>query len=266
MPFPLAHPAAVLPLRRYCPRFLSLPALVIGSITPDLGYFFVSRHLDELTHRLLGTFVFCLPVGLILLSLFYAFRSAAVGILPGRYQRVFQPLCQRPSGTWSANIFSLLIGSWSHLVWDSFTHQDGWLVGHLTILQSPLAVVAGRTMRVCHVLWYASSFLGVAWVFLCYIRWQRAATGCVSRVAQRTDLVFSSLVALFLLPIELVHHLITGGLGLVLAGGSTLLMLLVIVRRIGRDFPLSTVEEVSELGRAEQRMTAHCTDATDSKQ
>ena len=40
MPFPLAHPAAVLPFRRYCSRWLNFPALVIGSLVPDLGYLF----------------------------------------------------------------------------------------------------------------------------------------------------------------------------------------------------------------------------------
>jgi hypothetical protein len=38
MPFPLAHPVAVLPFRRYCPRFFSLPALVAGSLVPDYGH------------------------------------------------------------------------------------------------------------------------------------------------------------------------------------------------------------------------------------
>jgi hypothetical protein len=38
MPFPLAHPAAVLPLRRYCPKYLSFPVLIVGSLVPDVGY------------------------------------------------------------------------------------------------------------------------------------------------------------------------------------------------------------------------------------
>src|SRR6266478_4359327 len=116
MPFPLAHPAAVLPLRRYCPRFFSFPALVLGSITPDLGYFFGKSSVDEFSHRLLGSVVFCLPIGLILLGLFYMLRSAVVGILPVRYQRVFQPLCQRPPGSLFVNVLSLLLGAWTHLV------------------------------------------------------------------------------------------------------------------------------------------------------
>jgi hypothetical protein len=51
MPFPVAHLAAVLPLRRYCPRYLSFPALVVGSLSPDLGYLFGHLHTDWFSHR-----------------------------------------------------------------------------------------------------------------------------------------------------------------------------------------------------------------------
>jgi|SRR5579859_4562997 len=261
MPFPLAHPAAVLPLRRFCPKFLNLPALIIGSIVPDLGYLLVSRHWDELTHQLLGSFVFCLPVGLSLLGLFYASRATVIRLLPGRYQRLYQPFCQRSSGSLMVSLFSLLLGSWTHLVWDSFTHKDGWVVGHVPALQSPLTLVAGRTLRVCHLLWYTCSFLGVAWVFLTYLRWQRVATGRASPFSYRSDLVFASLVALFLLPIELVHHLIVGGLGLLLAGVATFLLLLVIVRGIGRDLQQKPLEESPGLVRGERSPRADLTDS-----
>jgi hypothetical protein len=39
MPFTFAHPAAVLPLRRFCPDRLVWSALVIGTVSPDLEYF-----------------------------------------------------------------------------------------------------------------------------------------------------------------------------------------------------------------------------------
>ena len=39
MPWTFAHPAAILPLRRFCPAPLDFSALVIGSMVPDLGYY-----------------------------------------------------------------------------------------------------------------------------------------------------------------------------------------------------------------------------------
>ena len=90
MPFPLAHPAAVLPLRRCCPRYLSFPALVIGSLCPDSGYLF---HAGNFSHRFLaGSFGFCLPVGLVLVLVFYGVRRPVIGILPASYRRLLLPL------------------------------------------------------------------------------------------------------------------------------------------------------------------------------
>jgi hypothetical protein len=40
MPFTISHIAAVLPAKPFCPRLLSFLELVMGSIAPDLAYFF----------------------------------------------------------------------------------------------------------------------------------------------------------------------------------------------------------------------------------
>jgi hypothetical protein len=224
---------------------LSLPALVVGSISPDLGYFFGTRKVDEFSHRLLGSIGFCLPVGLMLLAVFYRFRASVVGKLPQRYQRALQPLSTTPPGSIIVNVFSLWVGCCTHLVWDSFTHRNGWGVTHIPALHAPIALVAGRTVRVCHVLWYLCSFVGIILVFLSYMRAQRIRTGTVSRSSDRADVVFAALVALLLLPIELVHHLL-GPSGLVLAGISTLLLLLVILRRIGRELSDDPMEQLKE--------------------
>src|SRR5512146_2649358 len=75
MPFPLAHPAAILPFRRYCPCWLNFPALVVGSLVPDLSYCSGNIRLDELAHRPEGAVIFALPAGLLCLAVFYAFRA-----------------------------------------------------------------------------------------------------------------------------------------------------------------------------------------------
>jgi len=245
MPFPLAHPAAVLPLRRYCPRFFSFPALVVGSIVPDVAYFFGKSNVDRFSHGLLGSIGFCLPVGLSFLGVFYLFRALVTAKLPERYQRVFRPLCAVPVGSFKKNVFSLWIGCLTHLAWDSFTHKDGWVVTHMAFLQYPIGMLGGRNVRVCHVLWYVCSFVGIDCFFFSYIRWQKRASGAVSRESDRADLWFASLVALFLLPIELVHHLLTGSLGLVLAGAFTLFLMLIVLRRIGSELSPDRSEQIS---------------------
>jgi len=220
MPFPLAHPAAVLPLRRYCPRWLSFTALVIGSVTPDAGYLFGEKYWGTFSHRFAGSIEFCLPAGIVLMALFYWLRTPLVRILPAPYQQALLPLCQRPRGSLWAILVSLLIGALTHLLWDSFTHTNGWFVQHLPILDSRTFTVAGHTARVCHVLWYVCSFAGVVWLFLVFERWKRAnVPGCAgaSGLAVMRDAV---LVATLVVPIELVHHLVSHnklGLGLLAA-------------------------------------------------
>jgi hypothetical protein len=191
MPFPVAHPAAVLPLRRYCPRYLSFPALVVGSLSPDLGYLFGHLHADWFSHRFwAGSFGFCLPAGLLIVWVFYLIRWPALQLLPGRYRELFRPrnlepgmLGFRPSAffrpsdfgfrywPWLALPVSVLIGAWTHELLDSLTHPDGWLVEQIPALRQPLFWLGGTGGPACEILYVGFTFLGAAWVAACYLRW-----------------------------------------------------------------------------------------------
>ena len=233
MPFPLAHPAVVLPLRRWCPRALSFPALVVGSISPDLGYCFGALNVHEFSHRWLGIFGFCLPAGLLLLWLFYRLRLPALAILPGRYQHVLSPLCRRPAGPFPVIVLSVLIGAATHVIGDSFTHKEGWFVQRLQVLQVPVLPVAGHTVRVFHLLWYACSFAGVAWLCLAYEHWkQTGGTGAAPasrRLSVGKAVLFGSLVVF----IGALHHLVTNWLGYCLVGCLSLVLVVGIALSIG---------------------------------
>jgi hypothetical protein len=232
MPFPLAHPAAVLPFRRYCPRFLSLPALVAGSLVPDLGYFFGPLRLDELSHQLRGSVLFCLPLGLLALALVYGLRSYALGKLPKAYQPGVLQLPWPPLGSPGVIVVSLLLGIWTHLFLDSFTHKDGWLVERLPMLQVSIGSIAGRTVRVCSLLWYALSFVGVALVFMAFRSWQQAPSPAPAADSTKARWLGAILVAAAVLPIELAHHLLRNWLGMLSVAFMTLLLLVLILRII----------------------------------
>jgi hypothetical protein len=177
MPFPLAHPAAVLPLRRYCPRYLSFPALIIGSLSPDFGYVFGHLHTDWFSHRFwAGSFGFCLPAGLLIVWLFYLVRSPLLGILPGRCQELLSPLCRRPAGPWLALPVSVLIGAWTHDLLDSLSHPDGWLVEQIPALRQPVFRFGTTGVPACEFLYAGFTFFGAAWLAGCYLRWLGLAT------------------------------------------------------------------------------------------
>jgi hypothetical protein len=121
-----------------------------------------------------------------------------------------------PRWSMTTLVFSLLIGVWTHLFFDSFTHTDGLLVKHVGFLQSEVTKIGTHSVRICHLLWYACSFAGVAILVLAFRDWQ-ASTGFHSSIRSgRRRLVEALVVPLFILPIELGHHFVHTRLALLL--------------------------------------------------
>ena len=162
MPFPLAHPSVALLLRRWCPRFLDFSSLVVGSITPDLA-----TSIDDweyFSHTILGSFVFCLPAGILTLWIFYRVRVALVLILPNPHREVLLPLCFGIPNSRLISIVSLLLGSWIHISWDFFTHDHSWVVQHVDLFSASFA-----SLRINNLLWLISSLGGMLALMKTYI-------------------------------------------------------------------------------------------------
>ena len=164
MPFTFAHPAAILPLRRS--RFLQTVPLIIGSLMPDVPYFFPARMLSRIfleTHTLYGSFAICLPMGIALLILTLLLREPLTVLLGARLRwiclRSIERFNSRPLH-WPIAVLSLLIGSWTHIAWDSFTHQNGWTTARVAALSAPISVFGWDT-ETSHLLQYLSSVFGL---------------------------------------------------------------------------------------------------------
>jgi hypothetical protein len=236
VPFPIAHPAAVLPLRRYSSRWLAFPALVVGSLVPDVAYLFPAVSWGDESHHLLGSLLFGLPVGILMIAAFYGLRTRAVEMLPAPFDQLFLPLCRRPRASFVAILFSLVFGIATHLFLDSFTHKDGWLAEHVAVLQLPVLVLGDRTARVCHVLWYGCSFVGVAMLFVAFEKWKEAAI--TGRNALTSDAVREALVlAGLVLPIALIHHVLKNRLAQVLTVAFCFAIVAVLLLRSTRSRP-----------------------------
>lgn len=230
MPFTLAHPAAIIPFKRFCPRYLSFPALIAGSISPDLSYFFGRFDLGPFAHHPLKGFLFGVPAGLFILAAFYFLRSPALKMLPHRYREVFQPLVLRRVGTPLAISLSLIIGVATHILWDSFTHNHSLLVQQLPFLRIPILPMGYTTVRLVHVVSYICSFLGVFWLSLLYSRWRATEPPIVQ---WRNSLFVAALV----FPISAIHHLMRSIYGLLLVGVLSLLLIFLAVLRIAKPAP-----------------------------
>jgi hypothetical protein len=172
MPFTLAHPAAVLPLRH--PRYLYTAALMIGAVAPDLPYYVPARiggRLEHQSHTALGSGVIDLPLGLAVLACLYLLRGPLTVLLPGRARWLCLKALEPFGGlrAWLLAPFAVFLGTWTHLLWDSFTHGDGWMVRRIAAL-SHTVTIGWYSGQVYHLLQYLSSVLGLVILAVWYAR------------------------------------------------------------------------------------------------
>jgi Domain of unknown function (DUF4184) len=177
MPWTFAHPAAVLPLRSVSRRGLSFCALVVGSMTPDFGFYFGAFSASRKAHTFWGLFAICLPSGLALLACIRVLHRPISQLLPSPHrQRLLSlpPIRSLGSATaffWAS--ISILIGGITHIFWDSFTHQSGYFVMQWPILQQLYFVPGGKGLELYEVLQDVSSILGAAILIGAYTHWVR---------------------------------------------------------------------------------------------
>ena len=160
MPFTLAHGVAARPLWHGSGRCLPLSGIVVGSFAPDLEYL---AHLDTertIGHTLGGVFLLDLPLALVLLALWHGLIKQPVAALfsPRLRPPVDQsPFPFRPLGRFGLVVASVLVGIAGHLLWDGFTHRDGFVTTRFWLLEEAI----GRP-HVYDLLNYASTALGLA--------------------------------------------------------------------------------------------------------
>jgi hypothetical protein len=177
MPCTFSHPLAVVPLSWLCPARLNLAGLVIGSMTPDFGYYLRQFALATYAHSLPGTFAVCLPTGLLALLLFHLLRLPLCSLPPQPHRGALLPSARtRPrwsiTGAIKASL-SILIGAWTHTFWDSFTHDGAWAVQRIPWLRASLIEVGGTVLPTAYVLQQLSTLLGGLGLAFLYIRWLR---------------------------------------------------------------------------------------------
>ena len=142
MPLTFSHPAIVLPFGSLWKRYFSLTALVIGSMTPDFEYFLRLRVRSDVSHTLWGIFWFDLPLGIVLCFVFHLLiKKSLFPNLPRCLQIRFNDFIHFDFTSYFKKhylivIFSLILGAFSHLFWDAFTHHDGFFVTQFPILKA----------------------------------------------------------------------------------------------------------------------------------
>jgi hypothetical protein len=165
VPLTLAHPAAVLWLRRRLP----LPALVAGALAPDLAY-----HLPVpgggAAHALIGPVTIDLLLGGALLLAWYAVRAPLADLAPG-VVRGAAPAPRRADLPRVA--VAIVVGAATHVLWDLLTHLHSPLVQGWPVLRTRVA----GPHELFNVIGYASSALGLAVVVVAVLRTPRGPAG-----------------------------------------------------------------------------------------
>ncbi len=174
MPFTFSHPAVVLPLAKLTKNWLSLTGLIAGSIAPDFEYFFRMRMYSGISHRLEGLILFDLPTGVVITFVFHnLIRNSLFDNSPALVRRrveIFKDFNWNRYFVdhWFAVIISILIGSMSHLFWDSFTHNHAYFVEKYEALRGEVVILGIHTYRY-RVVQHISTLVGgaaVAYLFL----------------------------------------------------------------------------------------------------
>jgi hypothetical protein len=175
VPFTFSHPAAVLPLGVLPKRWVSMTALVAGSVAPDFEYFFRLKAITHYSHTWKGIFWFDLPLSIALAFIFHLIvKKSLIRSLPGFLS---SRLVAFESFDWAdyfkknipVIIISVIIGAASHLLWDGFTHENGMFINKFDILNHDFHF-AGRSMKLFSILQYLSSLFGILLILFVILR------------------------------------------------------------------------------------------------
>lgn len=169
MPMTFAHPLAVVPLKR---TGLVFPALIVGSMVPDLPHFapFVWNY--DTSHDVLGSVLCSVVGGLIILGVWEVLLFPALDSTVSQRFRRWPPPRARSQRWWLLSIPSLVIGGWTHLLWDAFTHPGSIVTAWWPIVdQSFLTIPFLMWMQIIH---STLGLAGIAW--LIWRWWTRRET------------------------------------------------------------------------------------------
>jgi hypothetical protein len=183
VPFTLAHPAAVLPLAR---RPLVASALVAGAVAPDLLYVdpiyrFATQYINgnftlTLTHEFTSAFWLDPLLALLLLAVFdLVLKRPLIALAPASLAARLPAATGFPPLLWS--VVSAVLGALTHVLWDSFTHGDGYFVRQLPGVFRATVTPAWDVNRI---LQYVSTLGGCLVLAIWLYRWYRRTAPSVT--------------------------------------------------------------------------------------
>ncbi|MFC0047373.1 DUF4184 family protein [Rheinheimera tilapiae] len=124
MPFTISHAIVAYPVHHLARKKIRVMPVVIGSMSPDFPYLFLMTPVHAPGHSVPGVLIYCLLPALLILALWYRWLEKPI-----------LKLLALPRAQISFNIgeilliiLGVLIGAYSHVLWDATSHAYGYFV------------------------------------------------------------------------------------------------------------------------------------------
>ncbi|WP_421102780.1 DUF4184 family protein [Sporosarcina psychrophila] len=167
MPLTFAHPAAILPFSRKS-KYINFSAMVFGSMAPDFEYFLRGQPMGDIGHTFTGLVLFNLPLVTIVYVIYHIFvHQILFNHLPTILQDTY---VKRVDSTIILKVvvfcYSALFGMLTHVVWDSFTHINGYMVLKFPALFTHSYNIYGFAIPLYKFLQHGSTLFGITLILV----------------------------------------------------------------------------------------------------
>jgi len=142
MPFTFAHPLYIIPAKYIKPSYISLTGLILGSMAPDFEYFIALEPYQWIGHTHEGLLLQAIPLCTVILLLLQLIMAPFTLHLPSvfnldlRTYGLINAFDYRRLKSWVVFLVSVVIGFYSHVFIDAFTHHSGYFVLRFPALHS----------------------------------------------------------------------------------------------------------------------------------
>lgn len=184
MPWTFSHPAVVFPLKSLPGRrLLNLPALITGSLSPDLFYSVGLYDIATTAHHLPGWFYTAFPLCLLIFLIVRLLSCPLSVLFPISFSR-YEKQNYKDRVVF---VLSLFIGAVTHIVWDAFTHNKGFFVELIPLLQFRVfhSITNGQGINIYKILQHLSSLLGLLYLTMKYWQYQKELDPIIQKMNKR---------------------------------------------------------------------------------
>lgn len=174
MPFTLAHPAVVVFSKN---KYLNLCALILGTMAPDYIYFILFNPSSNIGHTISGFILLNVPLCFLLNYLFYNYiQEPLIVNLPNCISKNYLYLIKNKNKIINIKqgiifAYSSIIGMFTHVFWDSFTHKTGYFVVNIEFLRHKINLL-GYNIPLYKIAQHGSTLVGfiIITIYLYVIR------------------------------------------------------------------------------------------------